>query len=531
LFISTALFAAEAEIWMFIKNGTSWMSAQVDVYKAISEGGYYYYGGKKVPSYPDGENCNGRIDIGYEDYTSDPICSPLDYNSTYIIVVANQDYLIIDIGSSGGTPDVNIHYDYQSRSFWDSNNHGTVSLAEQGNNVPQYLFFNNNFPGGSISVYNELKTSLPFNTYELPGHNIPLTAVESSTPIEGYKRVWSTGNNPSVWLKTENGNQSLFPNPTNQTNSYSVTTYDDVTIQADQRLAKDITFSNQFPGIGLVGNHIVEIVEGNPHTETADATGQSNGIFFTFDHWSTGSDPYSRTQSFEYNDDASIQAIYSAKPMFNDVSYRFLQISAQPTGMHTGCIRLTWQEHPNSNVTWYAVYRKIAVNGTPQLLRTLVRGNTECIDGEFLYYGGEIMEALSYSVLAKYSYTNEWSEHTWLNAAGGDSGLPALWKKGNNNTYHAITEYAIGNFPNPFNPSAWISYQLPEAGVVSIKVYDMLGKEVAELVNEMKDMGIYNVQFNANDLASGIYVYTIRVDALSEESTGFIASKKMLLMK
>ncbi|MBN1302682.1 MAG: hypothetical protein JW995_15795, partial [Melioribacteraceae bacterium] len=58
LFISTALFAAEAEIWMFIKNGTSWMSAQVNVYKAIPEGGYYYYGGKQVPSYPDGENCN-----------------------------------------------------------------------------------------------------------------------------------------------------------------------------------------------------------------------------------------------------------------------------------------------------------------------------------------------------------------------------------------------------------------------------------------------------------------------------------------
>jgi hypothetical protein len=59
----------------------------------------------------------------------------------------------------------------------------------------------------------------------------------------------------------------------------------------------------------------------------------------------------------------------------------------------------------------------------------------------------------------------------------------------------------------------------------------MLGKEVAELVNETKDMGIYNVDFDASNLSTGVYVYVIKVDALNENSTGYMMSKKMLMIK
>ena len=82
----------------------------------------------------------------------------------------------------------------------------------------------------------------------------------------------------------------------------------------------------------------------------------------------------------------------------------------------------------------------------------------------------------------------------------------------------------LQNYPNPFNPSTTIKYHIPEAGMVTIKVYNILGQEVATLVNEMKNSGSYEVNFNANNLASGTYVYRLQAGA-------FVQSKKMLLLK
>jgi len=80
------------------------------------------------------------------------------------------------------------------------------------------------------------------------------------------------------------------------------------------------------------------------------------------------------------------------------------------------------------------------------------------------------------------------------------------------------------NFPNPFNPSTVISYQLPVTSNVTLKVYDILGREVAKLVNEEKPAGTYEVQFNASGLTSGIYFYQL--------STGnYTETKKMILLK
>ncbi|MCX6150706.1 MAG: T9SS type A sorting domain-containing protein, partial [Ignavibacteriales bacterium] len=80
------------------------------------------------------------------------------------------------------------------------------------------------------------------------------------------------------------------------------------------------------------------------------------------------------------------------------------------------------------------------------------------------------------------------------------------------------------NYPNPFNPSTVINYQIPEAGGVTLKVYDVLGKEVAALVDGRKDVGKYSVGFNASNLTSGIYLYELR-------SNDYTSSKKMILVK
>ncbi len=80
------------------------------------------------------------------------------------------------------------------------------------------------------------------------------------------------------------------------------------------------------------------------------------------------------------------------------------------------------------------------------------------------------------------------------------------------------------NYPNPFNPSTVISYQLPMTNHVSLKVYDVIGKEVATLVNEQQEAGTHQTRFVANGLASGLYFYRINAGTFSE-------SKKMSFQK
>jgi hypothetical protein len=80
------------------------------------------------------------------------------------------------------------------------------------------------------------------------------------------------------------------------------------------------------------------------------------------------------------------------------------------------------------------------------------------------------------------------------------------------------------NYPNPFNPSTTISYSIPQQSVVTLKVYDILGNEVATLVNEVQQVGNHIITFNAGKLTSGIYFYKLTAG-------GFVQTKKMILMK
>jgi len=80
------------------------------------------------------------------------------------------------------------------------------------------------------------------------------------------------------------------------------------------------------------------------------------------------------------------------------------------------------------------------------------------------------------------------------------------------------------NYPNPFNPSTTINYQIPKDGLVTIKIFDALGREVKMLVNEYKTTGRYSVEFDASHLSSGVYFYSVVAGE-------YKAVKKMLLMK
>ncbi len=88
-----------------------------------------------------------------------------------------------------------------------------------------------------------------------------------------------------------------------------------------------------------------------------------------------------------------------------------------------------------------------------------------------------------------------------------------------------VSSYSLSqNYPNPFNPATNINYSIKESGFVTLKVYDILGKQVAVLVNENKPAGNYTVEFNAANLPSGVYIYKLTAGK-------FTAVKKLVLIK
>ena len=73
------------------------------------------------------------------------------------------------------------------------------------------------------------------------------------------------------------------------------------------------------------------------------------------------------------------------------------------------------------------------------------------------------------------------------------------------------------NFPNPFNPNTSISFTLPESGNVKLTVYNLLGQEIATLVNGVKEAGTHTIHFNTDELNSGIYIYKLEADFCSDK--------------
>jgi hypothetical protein len=101
--------------------------------------------------------------------------------------------------------------------------------------------------------------------------------------------------------------------------------------------------------------------------------------------------------------------------------------------------------------------------------------------------------------------------------------VPVLGSESNNGKIPATYKLSQ-NFPNPFNPVTRISFDIPKQGLVTLKIYDMLGREAKELVNDVKAPGSYSVDFNASGIASGVYLYRF-------ESNGFTDVKRMILIK
>lgn|GEM_PF-4763143 len=179
-------------------------------------------------------------------------------------------------------------------------------------------------------------------------------------------------------------------------------------------------------------------------------------------------------------------------------------------------IMLKWNANIEPDFSLYEIWRKVGTGDW-----TEIGTSTTNQYNEFDYfYNGTV--ALYYKVRAKdtdnnYSFFSDVvnGNGTIAPKAGGEKEIEEKF----------IAEYSLSsNYPNPFNPSTTINYQIPNNNYVTLKVYDMLGNVVKTLIDGYKTQGNYSINFNASSLSNGIYFYQLKAGS-------FISTKKMLLLK
>jgi hypothetical protein len=169
----------------------------------------------------------------------------------------------------------------------------------------------------------------------------------------------------------------------------------------------------------------------------------------------------------------------------------------------SGCINQIWSLSILDNV-----WTKFTPNSMDTASRTSLALRITN-DSMFFYLFGGVTHDSAYHFINKSEKFSTVSP--LIGISGNGSTVPERFKLGQ-------------NYPNPFNPNTTIEYAVPKTSYIILKVYDITGRETAILVNENKQAGIYKVNFNASNLASGIYFYRLSADIYSE-------TRKMVLIK
>ena len=158
-----------------------------------------------------------------------------------------------------------------------------------------------------------------------------------------------------------------------------------------------------------------------------------------------------------------------------------------------------------------------------------IDGNSYNIAGHRTLAPGNKIAFLAYDPLSLYSQLEDGSQYFWYGILPeAPHNQAVMWfgylepSVDDKNSLHSY--WISQNFPNPFNPSTIIKYQVPERSFVTLKVFDILGNEITTLVNEEKDIGQFQVEFGNKNLSSGVYFYSFRAG-------NYIDAKKMILLR
>jgi hypothetical protein len=174
--------------------------------------------------------------------------------------------------------------------------------------------------------------------------------------------------------------------------------------------------------------------------------------------------------------------------------------------------QLIWLSVPSATVYRLQV-------STDSLFASSIINDSNIVQTQYTISSGILNNNIRYYWRIKAKNSSGWSEasQVW----NFRTGLVGITQPGNE---IPLTYKVYDNYPNPFNPSTKIKFDLPKAGLVKLTVFDMLGREIETMVNENLSPGTYNAEWNAAKYSSGVYFYRIQADEFTE-------IKKMILVK
>lgn len=247
---------------------------------------------------------------------------------------------------------------------------------------------------------------------------------------------------------------------------------------------------------------------GMPHSEIQGAVYTGSGIFVATDlFFSTGA-----TMSFTITSAGFSTLIGPTPYQCRGLAYIDpllpVELSSFVSTVTGNSVTLNWATSSETNNSGFDIERS-SVNGTWSKIANVSGNGTSSVGHNYSYTDRNLSSGIYNYRLKQIDFNGNFEYFNLSNEV--NIGLPLKYDLSQ-------------NYPNPFNPSTVINYDLPFDGNVSLKIFDMSGKELLTLVNEVKTAGYYSVKFNAANLSSGVYFYSI-------SAGNFTSTKKMMLLK
>ena len=434
--------------------------------------------------------------------------------------------------TSNYSPDISLFYignnAYKALVSWTASNSGTLNKndSQQGNQIPEPRMIcrpqNDNGTWGSVFSAGQ---SVNFSA------NNSVISINTRTSVIAWSQ---SGGTESKWVRRENSTYSaatclepagLIPNISTGSDLINIKA-----VSSDASTMPAVLFpaTTSFNGTPICGGNQKIML---PYSLTYSRSGVilKNGVEFVFN---TGD---------IINDDSVVKFIGVPDTLVYNSSEE----------LNNSLITEAFHLNQSSSLLFTNYYYVINKENADSLLSEidivgfkveLVNSNTHQVAGTFdnITFNKENLddyENVSYEINCSGISEGEYFLRIVTSQTGGatfnlintQNDASNMAKKSYNKVAYSGEEipskYDLAqNFPNPFNPATTINYQIPQNGLVTLKIYDILGKEVATLVNEQKNQGRYSVNFDASRLASGVYIYQIRVN-------DYVSSKKMLLLK
>lgn len=236
--------------------------------------------------------------------------------------------------------------------------------------------------------------------------------------------------------------------------------------------------------------------------------------------------PWTQIENREYLKIWEMQETYPVIISTSDFS-NYWENCLVPVNDGSGYPRIVWGRHPQDDleieVDNYKIYRAVSSGLPPPnpifIPIATVGSNIYSFTDYDFASGGPLN--LQYRITAIYE---DFVESVYETSPTNTVLIRGSLYKDNFKKDQKIEFFLSNNYPNPFNPVTTIDYKIVSTGLVTLIVYDMLGTEVASLVNEIKEAGNYSIKFNAEKLPSGIYFYQLR-------ASDFAGTKKLILLK